>query len=297
MSGRPTHWYDPDFKSERLILLYGVEWTSARGHGNVYGTSPFDYAALWKANRKCDAEAAVEAAHREGALFSINHPKGLIGTWEYDGIYGADFIEVWNAPFYLPGKNRLAIEDFWQEKLLEGSPIPAIGGSDNHQLKGYQRNINPHGHPTTWVFADAPSPSAILEGMQQGRITISASPDTGRLELSADTNGDGMFETTMGGEVKAGQTVALKIMFVRPRNEASFKSCETYDVVIYKNGRPFLQAALRPAGKQWITVTDVPKEPGFYRAELYGTPSGPPVRKALMGETLAITNPIYIGKR
>lgn len=297
MEGYPSHWLDPAFRSEYLILLYGIEWTSAKGHGNVFASSPFAYGTLWKANRDCDAEAAVEAAHRQGAFFSINHPKGLVGSWQYDGLCGADFIEVWNAPFYLPRKNRLVIEDFWQEKLCEGTRIPALGGSDNHQLKGFQRNINPHGHPTTWVFAEEPSPAGILGGMKAGRVTISAGPETGRLELAADTDGDGIFEKMTGDPVQTGKRVALMIRFIRPEGEKPFKSWETYDAVIYKNGRPFLKTALRPARKSWVTVTDVPKKPGFYRAELYGTPRGAPAAKALMGETLAVTNPIYIGNR
>lgn len=297
MEGTPSHWYDPDFRSEHLVLLYGVEWTSAKGHGNVFASSPFEYKALWTANRKRDAEAAVEAAHLEGAYFSVNHPKGMVGAWRYGDPCGADFIEVWNAPFYLPSKNRLAVEDFWQEELLKGSRIPAVGGSDNHQLKGYQQNINPHGHPTTWVFAVERSPAGILGGMKSGCVTISAGPDTGRFELSADRDGDGIFDVMMGDTVYTGEAISLKLSFIRPEGEEPFKSWETYDAVIYKNGRPFLKSALRPARKAWIAVTDIPEEPGFYRAELYGTPRAAPAAKALMGETLAVTNPIYIGKR
>ena len=297
MVGNPSHWYDPDFRSERLILLYGVEWTSAKGHGNIFASSPFDYTALWKANRECDAEGAVTAAHREGALFSINHPKGLIGAWKYDGLCGADFIEIWNAPFYLPGKNRLAVEHFWQEALLQGLHVPGIGGSDNHQLKGYQRNINSHGYPVTWVFAKEPTPEGILEGIKKGRVTISAAPETGRLELTADTDGDGVFEAMMGDTVKAGQAVTLKLGLLHPRREKPYRPWETYDIILYKNGKRFMESALRPARKPWIIVTDMPEGPGFYRAELYGRTEAAPVPSALMGETLAVTNPIYMGNR
>ena len=36
MRGVPTHWHDPDYRSERMILLYGVEWTTTMGHANVW---------------------------------------------------------------------------------------------------------------------------------------------------------------------------------------------------------------------------------------------------------------------
>jgi hypothetical protein len=29
-------WADPDFKSDSVLLLYGAEWTTTRGHGNTF---------------------------------------------------------------------------------------------------------------------------------------------------------------------------------------------------------------------------------------------------------------------
>jgi predicted metal-dependent phosphoesterase TrpH len=36
-------WADPEFKSNSLLLLYGGEWTTTRGHGNVFSARPYDH--------------------------------------------------------------------------------------------------------------------------------------------------------------------------------------------------------------------------------------------------------------
>ena len=55
MAGNPLHWLDPAYHSNTLALLYGVEWTTPKGHANLWATAPFDYSQLWQANRARDA--------------------------------------------------------------------------------------------------------------------------------------------------------------------------------------------------------------------------------------------------
>lgn len=74
MDGDPIHWFDPAYASYDTVLLYGAEWTTGSGHANVWASQPFYYTTLWTPNRSEDPILAVEAAHLEGALFSINHP-------------------------------------------------------------------------------------------------------------------------------------------------------------------------------------------------------------------------------
>ncbi len=84
MSGEPLHWSDPGYASDELVLLYGMEWTTAFGHANVWAAAPFDYAPLWAAHTSRDAAAAAQAAHDGGALFSINHPQEfVVCPWSY----------------------------------------------------------------------------------------------------------------------------------------------------------------------------------------------------------------------
>ena len=39
-------WADPEFRSDSILLLYGAEWTTVRGHGNVFSAKPYDHQRL-----------------------------------------------------------------------------------------------------------------------------------------------------------------------------------------------------------------------------------------------------------
>lgn len=218
------HWSDPDYTSAEVVLLYGVEWTSDRGHGNVWAAEPFDYAQLWQANNRsgedekmqADPYLAITAAHEQEALFSINHPDAYFCCpWELTVENRLDAIEVWNALYRLPNLNFLASNSFWDRQLIQGRRMTGVGGSDTHNLKGIQARAFGHGNPTTWVYAQERSAEAVLEAIRRGRVTISWAPVAPRLELSADTDGDDEYETMMGDNVLyTGDPLKLRIAVV-----------------------------------------------------------------------------------
>ena len=59
-------WKSPQYVSQRITLLYGMEWTTARGHAGIWSPHPFDYTPLWQDNRQQDPEAALRDAHASG---------------------------------------------------------------------------------------------------------------------------------------------------------------------------------------------------------------------------------------
>jgi len=202
MTGSPTQWYDPDYQSDQLVLLYGVEWTTGLGHANVWASEPFDYEDLWLANRAQDARMAIDAAHEQDALFSVNHPSAfLCCPWEYEDYEGLDSIEVWNAMYRLPNFNFVSTGVFWDEHLLSGRRIPGLGGSDTHQLKGFEAIFLRHAEPTTWVFAQEPSADALLAAIEAGRVSVSHEPAGPRIDFVADTDEDGIYDAMMGDNV------------------------------------------------------------------------------------------------
>ena len=294
MGGAPTHWSDPDYASDRMILLYGVEWTSRQGHANVIAAAPFDYSALWRANRDLSAADAIAAARSAGAVFSINHPGRPGGSWAHpytdaEGAFAADALEVWNAPFLIPSRNRAAVSLIWDGLLRAGLEVTGVGGSDNHHLRGLQRSFNPHGAPTTWVFSAEPTGEAILDAIRAGRVSISYSPAAPRLELLADADGDGRFEAMMGDRIPAGRQTTFAVGLARPDDQPGRR----YLVTVFKNGRLFARFRLREGHTERVTFTDVPASGDYYRAELEGTPQVGPLRRLTMGRTLALTNPVY----
>jgi len=326
--GNPRHWYDPDYASDSMVLLYGIEWTTPYGHANIWAATPFSYEALWQANRNCDAQAAVTAAHEQHAFFSINHPASVIFSlpWQYMVPEGVDSIEVWNSLYRLPSRNRWAGHCVWDQLLQQGRRIPGVGGSDAHMLKGWMSLFWGPGNPTTWVYAETLSAEAILAGIAAGHVSISYSPDAVRVELSADADADGVYET-MAGDTITGQDhlVRFKVSLETPGQEeplrgwgtteleetvvkkladcslsvadifaiASSSDAPLYLVGVFKNGYLFRVFCIRGCTGV-CTFSDIARGNSYYRVEVIGTPTVPPLHHLLYGHVIALTNPIFV---
>jgi hypothetical protein len=326
MDGSPTQWYDPDYHSDQMIMLYGAEWTTGLGHANVWASGPFDYGELWLANRAQDAQTAIHAAHTQNALFSTNHPSALIGSpWEYTEYEGIDSIEIWNCTYLLPNFSFVTTRVFWDDHLLSGKRIPGVGGSDTHHLKGFVANFLRHAEPTTWVYAKKRSAEAILAGIRAGHVSVSDEPQGPRIDFMADTNGDGVFETMMGDNVvlqeeanvtlririvsqdsaeTTGTTVDLASALLTSDEAETVHGAEAlvsaflkdgeYLVLLLRNGDLHgLWEAMGDTAQIELTEPIAPAEQTFYRIELLGTPPADFINGLLRGFTKALSNPIY----
>lgn len=328
MGGWPAHWYDSGYASERLVLLYGMEWTTDHGHANVWSAAPFDYDPLWQANQNSDPEAACRAMHEQGGLFSLNHPTYVIGhRWDYPVPEETDCIEVWNSLFVFPSAGRAAVK-LWDSLLGQGRRITAVGGSDKHYYQGSWPIFFTLGMPLTWVFSDKPTAEAILAGIRQGHVTISYSVDSPRLELAADADDDGEFETIMGdaAPVERIGPLSLRLAVTGPVNttmrrgyarelppdavaamagngalfaavpqkavETAWCSMPLYLALVYKNGR--LCRAWLVCGDAAVAFRVLAGAGDYFRAELKGVLPTPVPQRLLYGYTLAITNPVYV---
>jgi len=333
MNGNPTHWLDPDYHSEEMVLLYGVEWTSSLGHANIWASAPFSYHELWIQNRKNDAQGAIQMAHEQGALFSINHPVALFGrSWEYPVYDDIDTVEVWHSMYRFPNLNERAVHHFWDDVLKSGRRIPAIGGSDTHHLVDWQSSLFGHGNPTTWVYAAERTAEGILAGIKAGQVTISYAPLAVRLDFTADSDADGMYETLVGDFLphQPGQMISFKVQIYSSLEsegtmdgessalditsiideENSYKNLEQllplflslkgdncnslYGLSIYKNGR--ILKVILLSGLNTFTFEDMPEDslPTYYRVELHGITQEALLYPLLYGNKIALTNPIYI---
>jgi hypothetical protein len=326
MDGIPVHWSDSDYVSKDTVLLYGVEWTNGNGHANVWAGWPFDYTALWSANRNDDPVAAVKAAHDAGALFSINHPVRI--TWDYPVVEGVDCVEVWNGPMIV-NQNYKATHDFWDDILMDRRQVTGVGGSDTHFLEGLIAPFTGHGAPATWVYAHDKDADAILAGIGKGNVSISYAVDAPRLEFMADKDGDKHFETLMGDSIVSdGETVNFKIALVggptgdgdkyaipssaiRGLNEKRLTSSDLawFKLVLSNMGEDNLQlvtvikdaqllgAWLISGAMDLITFSDsIPSgSQAYYRVEVYGDPDVEGLNQLTYGKRLAVSNPIYVG--
>lgn len=294
VDGHITTWDDPAYHSDAMVMLYGVEYTTARGHANILGTQPFDDMPMYALRDRTDdaaGQAIADAAHAQNLHLSVNHP--LNGDpWEFGFDMDIDSIEIWNAMYRFPTNNDNAVA-LWDDMLNSGRHLAARGGSDCHHQHTYEALVFNVGNPTTWVYASAPKGGAVLAALKAGNASISYAPTAERVVLAADTDRDGGYETLMGDDAAAtGNPVDFRISIDNARALAAYR------ITVIKNGETFLEKTV--IGEDHLDFTDAPAAGthSYYRVELRGTTPEAPLTGQLLGfygDVIAFTNPVYFG--
>ena len=242
--------HDPDFKHDHLILLPGEEF-GGTGHAGIWGLKKHitsDPVHGESGNQRI--QDAIDEAHADGALFSVNHPtQDNAWVWDVDHFDG---MEVWNGPwsaFYGPtteadvdarakeigaegpfirqaaieggggGSNAQAMM-FWQFHLSAGRHLAPVGGGDRHMLL-------PAGLPTTYVHQSRypafngktgkdVGPDGVLGGIAARETFVSRSPFGAQVDLSAEATDGTVHE--MGADLVAGQTYKIHVQVSRAEN-------------------------------------------------------------------------------
>jgi len=290
-------WTDPEFKSNSVLLLYGAEWTTTRGHGNIFSAVPYDHQRLYDVRDQRDI--VIDAVKKElGVHLSANHPSGKDHFgFSYDMV---DSIEVWNSALWSKNANAIMI---WDDMLSSGRKLTGRGGSDSHHgvpdtpeqatRNTGQRTANYVGTPTTWVFATARTKQAVVDALYNGRVSVSANPYAPRVEFYADLDQDGKMDMMMGDNANAtGNPAKFHVRLI-----GSIPSGSIYTVDVVKNGNKF-GAFQTAAGKAEIEFNDTPAPVGrtYYRVEVHG-PATPypqvPDSVKYSGDMVGLSNPIY----
>lgn len=290
-------WADPEFKSDSLLLLYGAEWTTTRGHGNVFSDKPYDHQRLYDIRDARDVNIG-QVKKSLGIHLSANHPSGKDNFgFSYDLVQS---IEVWNSAVWPKNANAIMI---WDDMLSSGRMMTGRGGSDAHHgtptaaekpgANTYQAEFNYVGTPTTWVFASERSLTAIIDALNHGKVSVSSNPFAPRVEFYADAKGNGKFDMMMGDNtVSTGKPVKFQVQLT-----GNLLADENYTVTVIKNGRKLNSFQLK-SEMPVATFTDTPELNGrsYYRVTVEGknTPY-PQVPKsmALSENMIALSNPIY----
>ena len=290
-------WADPELKSDRLLLLYGAEWTTHRGHGTSLSARPYDHQALYDIRDARDAQiGAVKKSL--GIHLSANHPGGSDNFgFSYDI---ADSVEVWNSAVWSRNANAMMI---WDDMLKSGRKLTGRGGSDSHhgfpptpEQKtdlSWQAPANNVGTPTTWVFATARTSQAVIDALTNGRVSVSANPYAPRVELLADRDGDGVMDLMMGDNaVATGKPVAFRVQLA-----GTIPPGAVYTVKVIKDGAPFGSFETKGATPT-ADFTDTPASEGrtYYRVTVEGPsiayPEVPDSQQR-SGNMIGLSNPIY----
>ncbi|WP_295715691.1 CehA/McbA family metallohydrolase [Mucilaginibacter sp.] len=290
-------WADPEFKSDSVLLLYGAEWTTTRGHGNVFSAKPYDHQRLYDVR---DQRDVVVGAVKKGLgiHLSANHPSGKDHFgYSYDMV---ESIEVWNSAVWPKNANAIMI---WDDMLSSGRKLTGRGGSDAHHgvpdspdkatKNSYQAKANYVGTPTTWVFATARTSQAVVDALTNGRVAISSNPYAPRVEFYADLNQDGKMDMMMGDNAKStGKSVKFRVQLTGNTLPAA-----TYTINVIKNGNKL--GSYQATGKMpMIEFNDTPVTVGrtYYRVEVEGPQTDypqVPQSMALSGNMVGLSNPIY----
>ncbi|WP_374949162.1 CehA/McbA family metallohydrolase [Mucilaginibacter sp.] len=289
-------WADPEFKSDSILLLYGAEWTTTRGHGNVFSAKPYDHQLLYDVRDQRDVTIGT-VKNKLGVHLSANHPSGKDNFgYSYDLVQS---IEVWNSVLWAKNANAIMI---WDDMLSSGRKLTGRGGSDAHHgipespdkvtKNSNEAKVNYVGTPTTWVYAKKRTSQAVIDALTNGRVAISSNPYAPRVEFYADLNNDGKMDMMMGDNAKStGKPVKFQIRL----SAATFPDGD-YTITVIKNGGKLNTYTV--TGKQPLAeFTDTPAETGrtYYRVTVEG-PQTPypqlPAWAAISGNMVGLSNPI-----
>lgn len=213
------HWH-PGWRSDRLLLIPGEEANGsphATVHGHVEqrvdGANPPGSAAfrhiqqsIWDVRGQ---DASWSTAHPNDGEVREVRPDGSIVVSDNAEALGVHLIEMLNT-----GDSAVKIryaEDRWNAGWRTG----VTAASDSH-FKELWPVAGP-GQPSTRVFAAEQTERALLNAMLAGRTTISASGPGPVVTLSADADGDGVFEAMGGDEVavRPGSRLPLRVRVER----------------------------------------------------------------------------------
>lgn len=199
---------DTQDRSSDVLLLPGVEITTYSGHANGIGvTTPIPFTMGYDG-----VDIDVLAGAIDGVL-SINHPVLDLGdlcigcAWEnpFPDELGAVEIATggWEQAGQLFDEDAIAL---WDSLCAEGAHLAAVGGSDDHSAGTATGPLDsPIGSPTTMIYADSLSPTALLAGIRAERTVVKLQgPDDPMIDLTAD--GETVTAVVTGG---AGSTLRV----------------------------------------------------------------------------------------
>lgn len=297
-------WADPAYKTDKYItVLYGAEWTTGRGHGNVFSAAPYDHKQLFAVGGAL-ASKVMDTVKRLNVHLSANHPVGN-DPWGY-GYDVVRSIEVWQSANWQPF-NPL-VQTIWDDQLRTGRRMTGRGGSDSHHglpkpdpasfnQNSYQPLVNGLGTPTTWVRTKDRSGESIIDAINAGRVSISATPTSPRLVLTASVGSEGKDSYGMGDLIVLTEDTPVTFTLSLENMTAPVGA---FVADIISEGASVATLQFVP-GQTSVTFTDKPlsSKRTYYRATLQGASNADPnapLSFLLSTPMVALTNPIYVRK-
>jgi len=244
------------------LFIPGMELTTNRGHLNLFGVK--DPIRDFRVNSNEELHLRLKEAREKGAYISLNHPHCRNTGWRWDWDFDYDWVEVWNGPWREDNQDAL---DWWQEQLVSGRRLVAVGGSDAHRPDPYVI----HGMPTTWVYSKSLTSSEILKSIDKGHVVLSYSPKGPFISLTCGT--------CMMGDVceDKNQPVQLNV-----------RDVQYSDVVKVISNQGIEKEIMIEEGQDSLDLLWGVDDRSFYRVEVWRY--FPEVKSRLLA---ALSNPVY----
>ncbi len=299
--------YDPQWRSDKLLLLTGEE-ANSRPHAIVLGATDMINQAdnppgTSTAQEFRKLQQSIWDAQLQGAAWSTAHPDD--GEVNDDGTpnpfafaTGPHLVEVWNRGSLT--RRKIA---YCEERWNAGYRFGIAAASDTHFIELWP--VAGPGTPATHVFARERSTPALLEALRAGRSVVNLDALAPFATLEGDFNADGVFETLAGDEAQPAPGAGAKLR-VTVQNGVGAQ------VLVYRapgsSGAPFrtFQPAAPTESFEFDITADRAQD--WYRVELRGP--GPPdavdqnrfldgdpvgaLDPDLTNQLRAITSPIFI---
>ena len=278
-----------------VLLMAGEEMTNwFHGHATVTGIEVGDWLdwrqtpiglPLPSGEPGARIQRFLAEAREMGAFVAAAHPLGLHLSWQFladgdlDPLARPDSFEVWTGPFQPDDEAALLM---WDERLRRGWRVWANGGTDLHGVEN--TNGFAAGTPTTVVYADQLSKTAIVRALKAGRCFVTRLPDGVELYLRAE--GPGGQRQIVGGTIFGAPTDTVDV-------EVLVRRASGMRVLLLVDGVP-ISVTVIDAEEQRITVTLPIGVGGYVRVEARGVPEVDPTNP-IAGRTdmEAFTNPIF----
>ncbi|NJP46961.1 CehA/McbA family metallohydrolase [Actinacidiphila epipremni] len=266
-----------------LLILTGEEITTRNGHYLAIGLDGGEFVD-WRYRARDDAfDGFARQIRRAGGIVVPAHPYGtsLASQWKF-GYDNVDAIEVWNGPWTTDDEASL----FTWDNLLTGAVrrgdghwIPAMGNSDAH------RDPDVVGLPQTVVLAEGLNRKALQDGIRAGRSWIAENAD---VQLSFTAVGPRGEHAGIGERLQVALNAQVTVSLT-----VSGVPADALLRLVSDEGQVFAAALPASGTVTWQTTASLA---AYVRAEVrHPAPAGTPA--GLLGPAVAITNPIWLGRR
>jgi len=228
-----------------VLLLEGTELTTPSGHAGVIGQKPGYFWDFRTQHGDGGLPRLMAEVARQKAVFIVNHPFATCTscTWLFtpDEWRGANGIEVWNGAW--DPSDEMSLK-WWDSMLREGQRFNAYGGTD------YHRGEDPL-NPVAWTYARNLSQGAVMDGLRQGRVTLSRDVKAPQIEMWLDGKMPGEAAPARAGavlKVRVRRGVSKHLYVYTAAGLASDRvldSDEPFEVRLDDTHTPFVRCEVR----------------------------------------------------